>query len=138
LQGVHKKTRANLREELLILEQIEEENFLSLEEMHRKVHINTMLLDILEEEELYWVKRSHEKWLHEGDNNPEFFHKVANGRKKRENTIKSYTNGDEIIERGDDLLNHATSYYKELFGHGSSNGAMPFPWILSCGKKVKK
>jgi hypothetical protein len=34
-----------------------------------------------EDEELYCHKISHEKWLHEGDNNIEFFHRIANGRK---------------------------------------------------------
>jgi hypothetical protein len=36
-----------------------------------------------EEEELYSLKRSHEKWLHEGDNNTEVFHRVANGRRRK-------------------------------------------------------
>jgi len=70
---------------------------------------------ILEEEELYWFKRSHEKWLHEGDNNTEFFHRVANGR-KRKNTILSFKKEDEIIEGDSNLLAHATEYYKTLFG----------------------
>jgi hypothetical protein len=29
-------------------------------------------MKMLEDEELYWHKRSHEKWLHEGDNNTKF------------------------------------------------------------------
>ena len=62
-----------LQEELLSLEQLEEEGSLLPQQIQRKVEIQSQLLMILEEEELYWFKRSHEKWLHEGDNNTEFF-----------------------------------------------------------------
>jgi hypothetical protein len=49
-----------------------------------------------EEEEMYWFKRAHEKWLLEGDNNTEYFHMIANGR-KRKNSILVFTNeGEEI------------------------------------------
>jgi hypothetical protein len=64
-----------------VLEQTEEETILSFEQMQRKTELGTLILKILEDEELYCHKRSHEKWLHEGDNNIEFFHRIANGRK---------------------------------------------------------
>jgi mannosylglycoprotein endo-beta-mannosidase len=88
--------------------------------MHRKVQLNEELYKMMEEEELYWHKRSHEKWIHEGDNNTEYFHMVANGR-KRKNTIISLTSDDGKIEGDDNLLKYATDYYKELFGHGAGN-----------------
>ena len=69
---------------------------------------------MLEEEELYWYKRAHEKWLHKGDNNTDYFHRIANGR-KRKNTIISLLDGDQSIEGDDNLIKHATSYYKDLF-----------------------
>ena len=37
--------------------------------MERKTFIQTELLRLLAEEELYWHKRSNSKWLLEGDNN---------------------------------------------------------------------
>jgi hypothetical protein len=40
------------------------------------------LLQILDEEELYWFKRCQENWLLKGDNNTDFFHHVANGKKE--------------------------------------------------------
>ena len=72
-----------LQEELLSLEHLEEEGSLLPPQIQRKVDIQSQLLMILGEEELYWFKRSHEKWSHEGDNNTEFFHRVANGRKRK-------------------------------------------------------
>ena len=44
-----------------------------------------------------------------------FFHRVANGR-KRKNTILSFKKGDEVVEGDSNLLAHATEYYKTLFG----------------------
>ena len=50
-----------------------------------------------------------------GDLNIDFYHRVANGR-NRKNTIHSFTNGDVVIEGTTNLFANATSYYKELFG----------------------
>lgn len=77
-------------------------------------------MSMAEEEELYWLKRSHETWLHNGDLNTDFFHIVANGR-KRKNTILHFEENGKIIEGDENLLNHATGYYKELFGEGIGN-----------------
>jgi hypothetical protein len=93
---------------------------LSLDQIQRKAVINTTLLKMMEEEELYWVKRSHSRWLHEGDNNTKFFHVVYNGR-RRKNTITSFTGSDGVVEGDENLIKHATEYYKELFGPGQGN-----------------
>lgn len=96
--------------------ELEEENSpLPAEKIFNRANLTSELMKILEDEELYWFKRSHEIWLHKGDNNTDYFHRVANGR-KRKNTIFSLQNGDQSIEGDSNLLRHATSYYKELFG----------------------
>jgi hypothetical protein len=68
---------------------MEEMGDLPLDQIQRKVVINTTLLKMMEEEELYWVKIFHSRRLHERDNNTKFFHAVANGR-RRKNTIVSF------------------------------------------------
>jgi hypothetical protein len=50
--------------------------------------LETKLMKIYEEEEMYWSSRSSERLLMEGDNNTSYFHRIANGR-KRENTTYS-------------------------------------------------
>jgi hypothetical protein len=87
-QGDRKKQKMEIQNELWKLELVEEENPLYQDQMIERVNITGELMKILEEEELYWYKRAHEKWLYEGDGNTEFFHRVANGR-KRKNTIFS-------------------------------------------------
>jgi mannosylglycoprotein endo-beta-mannosidase len=119
-QGVNKRQKMQIREELLALEQLEEDQMLSYNQTLRKIQIKTQLLSMSEEEELYWLQRSHEKWLHEGDNNTGYFHRIANGR-RRKNSILHFEDDGEKIEGDENLLQHATSYYKELFGLGNGN-----------------
>jgi hypothetical protein len=58
--------------------------------------------------------------LLKGDNNSEYFHRVANGRKRRQ-TIFSLLDGDVSVQGDKDLLEHVTCYYKSLFGLGGGN-----------------
>jgi hypothetical protein len=74
---------------------------------------------MLEEEELYWHKRSNLNWLLQGDNNTELFHRIANG-KKRKNLIFNLEHEGNILEKDKDILTHATNYYRELFGPSKS------------------
>jgi hypothetical protein len=74
----YKKRKKEISEELLVLEQIEESNPLDMDNIRKRCTHMVELLKMLEEEELHWFKRSHETWLLKGDNNTEFFHRVAN------------------------------------------------------------
>jgi hypothetical protein len=103
--------------------------------MQRKIQILTSLLAMLEEEELYWYKTSHENWLHKGDNNIEYFHRIANGR-KRKNTILSFSSDNGVIAGDDNLLRHATEYYKNLFGPGEGNALPIDPDLWGATEKV--
>jgi len=72
-----------LREELSVLEKLEEESPLSAQHLERKTFILAEISRLMEEEELYWHKRSNNKWLLEGDLNTGFFHRVANGKRRK-------------------------------------------------------
>jgi mannosylglycoprotein endo-beta-mannosidase len=122
---------------LLSLEQAKENDFLSLDQVNRKVLINTQLLDMLVDDELYWLKRSHENWLHKGDLNTDYFHRVANGR-RRKNTILSLNNKNSVIEGDENMLKHATNYYNELFGPGIGNTFPLDPRLWKDNEKVNE
>jgi hypothetical protein len=66
-------------------------------------------------EEAYWYKRGGEKWILQGDANTAFFHSLANGRRRRK-LIVSLEDGENVINGIEDLKNHITSFYKNLFG----------------------
>jgi hypothetical protein len=54
--------------------------------------------------------------LLQGDSNIEYFHRFANG-KKRKNMIFQIEKGDEILLLEKEILTHATDYNKTMFGH---------------------
>jgi hypothetical protein len=98
------------------LEQDEEETPFTQEQYRRRSELQCNYMKILEEEEeLYWYKRSHETWFLEGDKFTEYFHRIAN-RKKRKNTIFSLQDKNCLVEGDKDLISLATRYYKDLFG----------------------
>ena len=124
-----------MQEELLILEHVEEEVSLSLDQLLRKSYLSSELFKLNDEEEIYWRQRSHDRQLHEGDNNTEYFHMMANGR-KRKNTIVTMEDGDKLIKGDADLLSHATEYYKNMFGPEEGNAFPIDPGLWEENKKV--
>lgn len=113
LRGQLNKRRKELADELHDLEEIQP---LSTEMLARRGDINAALFDIYDEEEEYWQRKAGQNWLQKGDNNTTYFHRIANGR-KRKNTIFSLQNGEDVIQGTYALLEHATDFYKKLFGH---------------------
>lgn len=98
--------------------------------MERKVWLMCENFKLLDLEETYWFERSRETWLLKGDKNTTYFHRCANGR-KRKNTIISLEDGDQIIEGDKKLLEHATKNYSELFGPGVGFNIQTDPEIWS-------
>ena len=118
--GHDKKRKEDLRMELAMLEELEEEDMLPPDLYSRKMDINAELYELLVNEEFFWLQQSHERWLLKGDLNTDYYHKIANGR-KRKNTIHSFTAGEVTIEGTQNLLNHATTFYKDLFWPARGN-----------------
>jgi hypothetical protein len=66
LVGTQKKGKKEIQEELLDLEILEEKGALDDDQHRKKVEMTIELHQILENENLYWYKRSHETWLLKG------------------------------------------------------------------------
>jgi hypothetical protein len=67
------------------------------------------------DEEIQWQRRGGEKWILAGDSNSSFFHKCANGRRRKMKITLLEVNGQEITDP-QCLKAHITYYYKQLFG----------------------
>lgn len=115
LYGENRKRRAKLKEEFVGIESWEEVAVLFPGMFGRKVVIRSELDELYVDEELSWAQKSHENWVLKGDQNTTYFHKIADGR-KRKNTIHNLKDGEVSVEGTEQLLARATSYYKELFG----------------------
>jgi hypothetical protein len=73
--------------------------------------------------------------LHKGDNNTEYFHAIANGR-RRKNTTMSFVGPNGVVEGEEKLIEHATEYYKDLFGPGHGNSFNLDPDMWEEGEKI--
>jgi hypothetical protein len=114
-RGADIKKKRTISSELKDLEGLEETGPLSPTQRKRKIMLQQEMLKILDNEESFWRQRSRENWLLQGDSNSAFFHRASNGcRRKR--TIFSLKKGDSIIHGDAALFEHATSFYKDLFG----------------------
>jgi hypothetical protein len=77
------KRKKEIQEGLACLEALEELGPLDDISCKRKVEWKVELLQILEDEELYWFKRSHKNWLLKEDNNTKNFHRMANMKRRK-------------------------------------------------------
>jgi hypothetical protein len=118
--GSEKKRKKDINEEIMPLEEMEEINPVNMDQIRRRNELKAELMKILDNEELYWYKRCHETWLLKGDNNTQFFHKVANGSKRKQ-TIFSLQNDNSRIVGDENLIRHVTEYYKALFHPSDGN-----------------
>jgi hypothetical protein len=101
LFGHTRRKKKELKEELFSMEEKEESVPLSPDEFVRKINILVELHNIYADEEIYWLQRSSEKWLLHGDQNSAYFHRVANGRRRR-NMIRFFKDGEMVIEGAGD------------------------------------
>ncbi|RLN39154.1 hypothetical protein C2845_PM01G41450 [Panicum miliaceum] len=111
---VQKKKQAILMN-IKDIDDASDQHDISIERWDERHKLEAELMTIYQQEELFWQKRGGEKWLLEGDANTRFFHRIANGR-KRKCTIKSLEDGGEIISKTEQLKKLITDYYKQLFG----------------------
>ena len=80
-----------------------------------KHDLNERLAELLREEELKWYQWAKIKHLIDGDANTKYYHLLANGR-QRKTRIFQLEDGENTITGDDQLKEHITSYYKNLFG----------------------
>lgn len=104
---MREKEKNEIRRELEDIEKLEEEGPIDVEVCCRRASLLAELNIILTNEELFRLQQSRERWLLKGDQNTAYYHRIANGR-KRKNTIHSFTDGDITIEGTKNLLTHAT------------------------------
>jgi hypothetical protein len=114
LAGQKRKRKKEIEE---LLSEIEEEELSSLSDarFRERMALKAELLQILDDEELNWFRRWHETWLLREDNNTEFFHRIANGRKRKQ-IIFSLQNGENTITGTTNLLNMQLNIINSYLG----------------------
>jgi len=85
-----------------------------------KQSVKERIAHLLKTEEIKWFERSKTKGLLQGDNNTNYFHMIANG-KRRKTRIFRLEQDEGVIEGEENLRNFITKYYKDLFGASLRN-----------------
>ncbi|GKU88310.1 hypothetical protein SLEP1_g2593 [Rubroshorea leprosula] len=80
--------------------------------------------DVLRKKELIWKQKSRSKWVHEGDANTRFFHRVAKGRRAQNNIAGLMCDG-AWIEDPVLVKNEIVKYFRSLFQGESWNRPKP-------------
>jgi hypothetical protein len=104
-----------LLEKIKYMDEKAETQGLSEEEWRRRYDLEGEMEEILEYEEQIWRQRCCEQWVLLGDSNTGFFHRVANGRRRKCNIFSLETDDGEVTDMKL-LRTHIERYYKDLFG----------------------
>ena len=114
--GLVKKEKQQLLKLIDELDKKAEFSCLSPNELDSKSFANDRLANILREEEVRLFQRAKVKHLLEGDDNTKYFHLVANGKHRRQRIYSLEDENGGCITDEEELKNHITRYYKNLFG----------------------
>lgn len=96
IEGGLRKHKQKLLLEIKLLDEVADSRGLDNRDQKQRYELEKNLQEIYKAEEIYWQKRGGEKWILEGGSNTAFFHKCANGR-KRKTTIQSLE--DEVCAK---------------------------------------
>jgi hypothetical protein len=77
-------------------------------EWAERYELERLLHQILSDEEIQWQRRGGERWILEGDSNSNYFHKCANGRRRKMKIIMLEAEGRKILDP-QDLKVHITN-----------------------------
>ena len=77
-------------------------------------NLRIRLEELVFREEIYWSQRAKPKWAREGDSNTSFFHKIVDGRKKR-NFIEKIEISGLVVEEEALIEEEIINFYKKLY-----------------------
>lgn len=112
VDSAQKKLKQDILQQISVLDETSEIRDLLHTEWEERYVLGLNYQQLLKDEELYW-QRGGEKWILEGDSNTGYFHKCANGRKRKMQITSLESNGQSIVEPHL-LKEHITEYYKQL------------------------
>ncbi|XP_062089159.1 uncharacterized protein LOC133795722 [Humulus lupulus] len=81
----------------------------------------SLLFEVLSQQEVFWRQRSKQFWLQAGDLNTKFFHASANKRRRR-NQVVALKDDDGVLRDWDSGLDRVmVDYFKQLFSTSTTD-----------------
>lgn len=133
IDGLAKRIKAQLVDNLDILDKQAETVGLSVEARNLQIELKQHYNLLAKEDAIKWFQRAKSNDLKLGDSNTKYFMNKASGR-RRKNKIFLLFKDDDLITGDTPLLDHATEYYKSLFGPSDGTrirAEFEFPYSLS-------
>ena len=87
---------------------------LSLEDRSRRTVIKANIEHLTSLEEIFWRQKSKALFIKEGDNNTQFFHRLANSH-KRTNQIREVEIEGVLYEDDKEVQAQVVEFYKNLY-----------------------
>lgn len=115
IDSQQRRIKQDILGKIELLDEQSDTRSLTMSEWEERYSLDRDLQQILADEELQWQRRGGEKWLLEGGSNSNYFHKYANGRKRKMRVSMLEVDGHEVVDPTC-LKNHITKYYEQLFG----------------------
>lgn len=115
LRGEYRRKKDNLLSQIKILDAQGASGMMGGSFEQDRLRLESELVNLIEEEEIYWKQRGSEKQVLEGDANTAFFHLSANGR-RRKKTILSLEHNGAVVTDQMEIRSIIYEFYKKLFG----------------------
>ncbi|KAK9934053.1 hypothetical protein M0R45_021214 [Rubus argutus] len=80
-------------------------------------NLRIRLEELVFREEIYWSQRAKPKWAREGDSNTSFFHKIVNGRRKRNFIERIELSSGLVVEEEALIQEEIINFYKKLYSN---------------------
>lgn len=93
---------------------MEEEGGRSVELGVRRREIVCAIERNIKAEKIFWHQKAKSKWLKEGDENTRFFHKLANGKKRKNQILGLKVDEEEVVDF-EDISNETSSSFERLY-----------------------
>ncbi len=103
-----------LSEDLQKMDILEEARGLNSAQQRLRINLKAQLTVLIRDEEIFWKTRAKQHWLKEGDGNTEFFHAMANAR-KRVNHIEFIEDDGRRLTRDADKSDYFYKKFKARF-----------------------
>ncbi|KAI0524770.1 hypothetical protein KFK09_004155 [Dendrobium nobile] len=91
------------------------------------------LLDLQNQEEMYWKQKATTKFLVEGDRNTKFFHSLANMKRVRNHVFKITNDDGVILEEEEAILQSGVDHFCKFFNKDQLQETSLNSYIIPCG-----
>ncbi|RVW98458.1 Transposon TX1 uncharacterized 149 kDa protein [Vitis vinifera] len=113
--GELNEKKKSILNDLANFDVIEQVRGLTSELLSQRASRKGELEELILREEIHWRQKARVKWVKEGDCNPKFFHKVANGRRNRKYIKELENERGLVLKNAESITEEILLYFEKLY-----------------------